>query len=237
MTSRFDSDTATSESRRGPAQTLLDQCADLFLVVFRIRDGSDVGHPDDLRKNIASLFQKLERQARTEGNSEEDLKAVRYALCALIDETILNSRWSFRDQWKDRPLALDYFDDLVAGEHFFDLLGRVRKKGRTKVELLEVFCLCLIVGFQGKYKGTGREELAQATRDLVSEAVSLRGGRSPLAPHWKIPEERVEHPVASVPRWALFAAGGSLALVALVYLVFRLWLDSAAAGLVRGLIL
>lgn len=236
MSNHVDSDSTTSETHRASAQTMLDLCADLFFLVFRIRDGNDVGHPDDLRKNITQLFQKLDRQTKSEGRSEEDVKAARYALCALFDETILNSRWSFRDQWKDRPLALDYFDELLAGEHFFDLLGRVRKKGRSKVELLEVFCVCLLAGFQGKYKLTGQDELAQATRTLVNEAISMRGGRSPLAPHWKIPEERVERPVASVPRWALIAGGGSIALVLLAYLVFKLWLGSAASDAVHTMI-
>jgi type VI secretion system protein ImpK len=236
MSTELDFNSATSGIRGAPAQTLLDLCTDLFLLALRIRDANEVGHPEDVRRNITMLFQRLERQARAGGRSDEDIKAARYALCALIDETVLNSRWAFRDQWKDRPLALDHFDDLLAGEHFFDLLGRVRKKGRGKADLLEVFCACLIFGFQGKYKLSRQDDLAEATRALVNEVISLRGGRSPLAQHWNIPEERVERPPAGVPRWALITGGGSLVLVALMYVVFKLWLGSAAADAIHIMI-
>jgi type VI secretion system protein ImpK len=231
----FDSSSLTSA--RGAAQSLVDLCAGSFELVFDIHAGKDPGHPEDLRKKVALLFQNLERQARQQGYEEQDIKATRYALCALVDETILNSRWGFRDQWADHKLQLEYFGDQLAGERFFDLLGRIRKKGYAKVDLLEVFCACLTLGFQGKYKLRGREELARATQTLVDEAISLRGGLSDLAPHWKIPEEKIERQVNTVPRWAWITGIASILTVILVYAVFRLWLDSAAVDAVRRMIL
>ena len=141
---------ADSEHRR----SLADLCHEAFLLIFHILGGNDPGHPDQLRKEIQLLLEDLERQAGRHGHPEEDVKAARYAICSLIDEMILNSRWEFKDQWADRPLQLEYFGEHMAGERFFDLLDRIRKKGARKADPLEVFCMSLILGFQGKYKLT-----------------------------------------------------------------------------------
>lgn len=210
------------------SKNLMDLCSEAFSLVFHIRSGKDPGHPDDLRKGISLLFRDLDKQAKRCGYSEEDVKATRYALCALIDEIVLNSRWSFRDQWKDEPLQQEYFKDYMAGERFFDLLERVRRKGRSEVNLLEVFCMCLILGFQGKYKLHGGDELADLTRTLVEETNGYRGGSSEMSPHWKIPNEAVERPASTIPRWAWITGIAALLLVILVFVVCKLWLGSIA---------
>jgi len=238
MRTKHDDSNGTSWDA-GPAspQGLLDLCSDAILLIFHIHAGSDPGHPDDLKKSISILFQNLEGQASRQGHSEEDIKATRYALCALIDETLLNSRWAFKDQWASRPLQLEYFGEYMAGERFFDLLERIRQKGSRKVDLLEVFCMCLILGFQGKYKLGGREELAHIARTHIEEAISYRGGLSGLSRHWEIPEERVEPPGNDIPRWAWITGLTSILIVILSFLLFKILLSSATAEAIRRMIL
>ncbi len=221
----------------GGYQNLATLCGDAFSLIFHVHAGNDPGHPDDLRKNISLMFQNLDKQAKQNGQSEEDIKATRYALCALIDETLLNSRWSFRDKWAEKPLQSEYFGDYMAGERFFDLLERVRKKGRLKADLLEVFCMCLILGFQGKYKMGAQEELARITRALVEETNGYRGGISNLAFHWKIPEEAPERPPKAVPRWMWGTGIAALLLAIVVFVVLKLWLGFAAEDAAREMIL
>jgi type VI secretion system protein ImpK len=182
-------------------------------------------------------LQDIDRRGKKHGQSEEDIKAVRYALCALLDETILNSRWPYKDQWSDRPLQLEHFGEHMAGERFFDLLDRVRKKGGRKVDLLEVFCITLILGFQGKYKLRGGEDLNILIRELVGDINGHRGGGPRgLSPHWKIPEEPVERPARVVPRWVWITGLTSIALVILMFIVFKLWLGSTAAEAVARMV-
>jgi type VI secretion system protein ImpK len=230
-------DSTSFETASGPDQSLADLCTDAFLMIFYVRDGKDPGQPDQLRKEISLLLQELEGRGKRRGYSEEDLKATKYALCALLDETILNSRWPFKDQWADRPLQLEYFGEHMAGERFFELLERVRGKGSRKADLLEVFCITLILGFQGKYKMRGGDELRHLTRDLIGEILNHRGGppRS-LAPHWSIPEEPVERPTRIVPRWVWITGLASIVLVILVFVIFKLWLGSAASEAVARMV-
>ena len=216
---------ADSEHRR----SLADLWHEAFLLIFHILGGNDPGHPDQLRKEIRLLLEDLGRQAGRHGHPEEDVKAARYAICSLIDEMILNSRWEFKDQWADRPLQLEYFGEHMAGERFFDLLDRIRKKGARKGDLLEVFCMSLILGFQGKYKLRGREELDNLIRDIVQETNTYRGRSSSLAPHWQIPEEPVERPPSIIPRWVLVTGVASLVLVIALFIILALWLNSDAA--------
>jgi type VI secretion system protein ImpK len=232
-----ESDSTAFESRASHSRTLLNHCTDAVRLVLQIQAGSDPGHPEDLRKSISLIFQELEQRAKRQNHSEEDIKAARFALCALIDETILNSRWAFKEEWKDQSLQLIYFGEPLAGVRFFDLLGRIRKKGPEKVDLLEVFCMCLVLGFQGKYKNEKQDELAEATRSLIAEARSFRGSHSGLAPHWRPPEEQPEAPQRTIPTWAWITGVSSILGVILVYVVFRLWLDSAVADAIRQMML
>ncbi len=232
-TIREDFDSTDYGGGAAGSKSLLDLCSEAFLLIFHSHSGNDPGHPEDLKKSIALLYQDMERQAKRSGHSEEDIKATRYALCALIDETLLNSRWSFKDTWADRPLQLEYFGEQLAGERFFDLLERIRQKGRRKSDLLEVFCMCLILGFQGKYKLSGSEELKKLTRSLVDEVNGYRGGSPGISPHWELPDEHVEKPVHTIPKWALVTGIASVVLVIVVFAVLKLWLGSTVADSIR----
>jgi len=229
MTPARDPFEATSfEGSAGANPGLLDLCTDAFLLVFFLHEGKDPGPPDPLRKEVAHLFQELDKRGQRFGYGEEDIKAVRYALCALLDETILNSRWAHKDSWADRPLQLEYFGEHMAGERFFDLLDRVRGKGARKVDLLEIFCMTLILGFQGRYKLRGSEELRNLIRELVGEIAGHRGAARTLSPHGQIPEEPPEAPPRALPRWVWVTGLTSILVVILLFIVFRLWLESTA---------
>ena len=223
------------EGYAGKGKALIDLCSEAFLLIFHVNSGNDPGHPDDLRKNIGILFKDIETQAKRCGYGEDDIKAVRYALCALIDETLLNSRWAFKNQWSEQPLQLEFFGEHLAGEGFFELLDRIRKKGRRKADLLEVFCMCLILGLRGKYRLRNPEEVTELTRTLVEETNAYRSGSSGLSPHWKIPEEAPERPAHAVPKWVLITAGSSVLVVILVFAALKLWLNSSVADLIQRL--
>jgi type VI secretion system protein ImpK len=212
-------------------RSLLDLCTDAFFLIFYIRGGNDPGHFDEFRKDISKMFQNLDKQASRCGYSEEDIKAARYALCALIDETILNSRWEYKDQWANRSLQLEYFDEHMAGERFFDLLERVRGKGARKADLLEIFCVTLILGFQGKFKLKGPDELMNLTEEIAGEVNNYRGGPSALSPNWRIPDERVKQPAGVVPRWVWLTGLLSILLVILVFTAERMWLGAEVANI------
>jgi type VI secretion system protein ImpK len=229
MTPSREFDSTEHGSATGGRRRLADLCTDAFSLIFHIRSGKDPGHPDNLRKEIALMVEDIDRQGKRIGCAEEDIKATRYSLLALIDETILNSQWAFKDQWADRPLQLEYFGEHMAGERFFDLIERVRQKGSRKVDLLEVFCIALILGFQGKYKLGGSDELEKLKREVVAEVTKYRGGVPPLSPHGRIPDEPVERPSKAIPRWVWVTGVSAVVLVLVVFIILK-WYLAASAG-------
>jgi len=80
----------------------------------------------------------------------EHLDSARYALCALLDETIVSTRWG-GPVWPDYSLLRQYYDQDYRGEEFFtriEAAGRQREQG---VQLLELFHLCLSLGYSGRF--------------------------------------------------------------------------------------
>jgi len=210
-------------------ESLVDMCSRALYLVFHIQGGGDPGHIDTLRKEISITLQDLDRRGKRHGHAEEDIKAARYALCALIDETILNSQWPFKDQWSDKPLQLEFFGEHMAGERFFDLLERIRQKGERKVDLMEVFCLALIFGFQGKYKLRGGDSLKALISELITEISAHRGGRRSLSPNWKVPPDAIKAPSRLIPPWVWITSMASVLLMIILFVVLRLWLSSNAS--------
>jgi type VI secretion system protein ImpK len=120
--------------------------------------------------------------------SPEDLGDVTYALVALADEVVLGIP-ALRDFWMSNLLQLRYFNENIAGENFFYRLELLRNDPR-RFPILYIFYLCLLFGFQGRYRVRGGEiELQRITdqlqHDLVrfriieEETLSPRGGRPP----------------------------------------------------------
>jgi len=229
VSSRNDVDSTDFGRGSTRARSLADLCSEAFLLTFHVRSGADPGHPDDVRNGFKRFVQDLESRAGRQGHSEEDIKAAVYGLCALVDETILNSRWSFKEDWAARTLQSQYFGDQLAGERFFDLLERIRQKGQRKAELLELFALILVLGFQGKYKLRGREEVVKLTQQVVEESNSYHERASGLSPHWKIPDEPAPPPARGVPMWVLATGIGAVVLVVVLFIVYRVILTNEAA--------
>ena len=51
------------------------------------------------------------------------------------------------------------FGDQLAGENFFNRLESLRARGSAHLQALEVFHMCLLLGFQGRYIIEGSEKL------------------------------------------------------------------------------
>ena len=95
-----------------------------------------------------------------------------------VDEAILASGMNIREIWERRPLQLVLFGDQLAGEHFFDKLEAARNGGSSRINALEVFHMCLLVGFKGRYLLEGPEKLKYLTAQLGEQiAHHQRKGR------------------------------------------------------------
>src|SRR5258708_36405812 len=81
----------------------------------------------------------------------------------------------------------------IAGETVSQSLQKLRARSETHdlADLLEVYYLCLLLGFAGRYSIGGRGELAAVMQTTGDKIRRIRGGGGWLSPYWMPPNEQV----------------------------------------------
>ena len=103
------------------------------------------------------------------------MQEVKFALTAMCDEFVMSSGAHFRMDWMSRPLQLEFFGNNRAGEEFFERLAKLRTGGEPKFAALEVYYICLQLGFEGIYKVKGIEQLKALIVDIRAQIEDVRG--------------------------------------------------------------
>jgi type VI secretion system protein ImpK len=132
------------------AKTLLDLLYDGFMMLFLVKSGQEPTDAPAFSLKIQHFLNDFERQAKKLDIANEDVYATKYAFCAAVDETVLNSNFVIRDKWMLQPLQLTLFGDQLAGENFFARLEDLRAQGAPRLQSLVFLHMCQLVGFQGK---------------------------------------------------------------------------------------
>jgi type VI secretion system protein ImpK len=214
--------TPTSGSTPREARTLLDLMYDGFYLLFLLRAKQGPGDAETFRSHIKEFLTGLERGATRLHSSAEDIHLCKYAFCATVDELILMSQFKVRDAWQRQPLQLQFFGEQLAGEQFFAKLETLRREGAARVQILEVFHMCLLMGFQGKYIIEGSEKLNYLTARLGDEIAHLKGSRATFAPHWAPPDQVTNRLKNEVPLWVIASVFALLGLLAFTGLRWQL---------------
>jgi type VI secretion system protein ImpK len=108
---------------------------------------------------------------------------------------------------------LKLFGDQLAGEQFFTELDEVRRRGASSVQALEVFYMCLLTGYQGKYALESKEKLDYLIATLDKEIAHLKGKRAAFAPFWRAPDSVAHLIRAEMPMWIIAASFACLGMV------------------------
>jgi len=168
----------------GARTDLTGLCTDLFLIVIKMREAEDLGDPASLRKLTLYYLELFEKNCSAIKIQPSDTENARYALVALLDETVLSTAGACRDFWLSRPLQLDLFGDNVAGQIFYEKLESLLQNADQNLQVLNVYYLCLSLGFEGKYKiidGHLRQELIEKLGNILRRG--LIRSSSGLSPH------------------------------------------------------
>jgi type VI secretion system protein ImpK len=222
---------ASPAFRRGQLALCLQES---FTVLVRLRTGRQVAASGDaFRQQVKGLLAAADRDARRLGYSGEDVRLAIYAFIAFLDESVLNSSQSMFAGWAKQPLQEEVFGDHVAGETFYRNLAQLlaQQDSEDLGDALEVYLLCLLLGFRGKYAvDPGRLEGSIGV--IQERLLRIRGGIPPLAPDASLPTAEV--PDAAADPWLprlVRAAGGTLVLAILLYAAYRFSLGSTMGDL------
>jgi type VI secretion system protein ImpK len=211
---------ASSQPATVAASRLLDLMYDGFYLLFLLKAKHAPLDAEVFRERIKQFLTRFERGAGKLGASAEDIHACKYAFCATVDEAVLMSGFKVKESWQRLPLQVQFFGDQLAGEQFFQRLDGMRQEGLPRVQALEVYQMCLLLGFQGKYLIEGSEKLGYLTARLGEEIARMKGQSSGFAPHWAAPD-RIRHQLRQhVPLWAI---GSVFALMALLAFMGMRW--------------
>jgi len=159
-------------------------CAEILVTAVQLTSDSSAVAGSDLRQRLVSSLDRMVSDGRRLGIADADLSEARYALVAFIDEQIMRSDWSGRADWMARPLQLDLYRENTAGENFFVRLRSLLRAGDRPVAV-ELYYLCLVLGFQGAYRDGGEpqavEKFTRASRDQLRKVLPDPNKVSPHA--------------------------------------------------------
>jgi type VI secretion system protein ImpK len=167
----------------------------------------------------------FEERARQANVPAEDVLAARYALCTVIDEAVLNTPWGAQSAWAGQSLLVTFHREAQGGEKFFQILERLLAEPQRYLGLLELYYVCLAVGFEGRYRleERGAQRLTDIRHDLQQRIERVHGTFEPeLSPRWRGVEDRRNAVVRVVPLWVVAAACIAILIVTYIWLNTRL---------------
>jgi type IV/VI secretion system ImpK/VasF family protein len=217
---------------------LVGLAAPVLEVVLLLRAGLYTPQPGELRDRVDGMLTELERQGANLRYSHEQVQAVKYALASFVDETVLDPSSPLRDEWEKLALQLKHFGDQNAGVAFFtrleELLRRAEQAADAEApkfaEAAEVYYLCLITGFKGRYappflRPHLEVEVANTARRLRDLGRLEAGG---LSPHWRQDDQPEPGRDPGLPRWSKIGLAALLAATVLLFFVLKFVLEGKA---------
>ena len=158
-------------------------CADAVTLATQLSQAPDLPAPEILKQRIHATFETLRQRAQQADIASGDAMEAIYALAAFMDEQILRSPWPARQQWMAQPLQLIYFHENTAGEGFYNRLAGL-EADPDRAHVVQIYYLCLALGFQGKYAVGHPGEWAavtERTASLLSRKIPSGDTISPAA--------------------------------------------------------
>jgi type VI secretion system protein ImpK len=171
----------------------------IFLHVLGLLDSIERGKPVDVasaRERINSRFDQAERLL---SNRHEEWKLAEYALVCWIDEVLINAAWEGHDYWVQHKLEWERFKSAVAFDNFYEQAAIAAR--HTQKDALEVFYVCVVLGFRGMYSSPEEAKALAEARgwpaDLENWArkttMSIQVGR------WRPRIDTALSPIAGAP--------------------------------------
>ena len=202
---------------------LVVAAAGLLSLIVQLRNTAGSPDASALQRLAIEEVKRFEEDALKNGCKGEDVRAARYILCAVLDETVLGTPWGYESDWSRKSLLSIFHNETWGGEKVFLILDRVKQNPRRYIDLLELIDLCLSLGFEGRYRvmENGAHQFEQVRDDLFRTIRSQRGEpESRLSPNWEGAGETEGQTLRRyIPIWVV--AVSTAVFMLLVYIAFE----------------
>jgi len=165
---------------------------EVLTVITRLRSNRQrVTDAAGFRNQIKGTINAAESVATRKGYAPEDVRLASFAVIAFLDESILNSNNPIFADWPRMPLQEELFGGHNAGEIFFQCVDRLmaRRDSPQLADILEIYALCLLLGYRGKYSLSGQEGARAVATNLGEKLERIRGRQRPLSTSWVPPQD------------------------------------------------
>lgn len=157
-----------------PTQNLASCYENALTIIVRLASlQQQMANAQDFRTSIRAALKAAMEQAKALGYASEINQRAFFAVVALLDETVLKLQFPAFAEWSRKPLQEEMFGHNRAGNVFFDYLRDLlaQQDSREAADCLEVYCLCLLLGFRGQYALASEENWSGARSGEIQTLV------------------------------------------------------------------
>jgi type VI secretion system protein ImpK len=175
---------------------------EVLTAILRVRfRRQQVQDAESFRAQMRANLQAAMQEGRAMGYQSETVQMAVFATVAYLDESVLNLQSPVFADWARRPLQEELFNSHLAGEIFFQNLSKLlsQQDSHEVADTLELHCLCMQMGFRGRYALGDAGELSQSLRQALAKIQRIRGAAALMPPVEApaVPPARTRDPLTS----------------------------------------
>jgi type VI secretion system protein ImpK len=114
----------------------------------RLEEGENLAL-EPQRELMMDLLAEADQKASSSSQLAHDYELARHALVYWIDEVLINSPWRHAMEWRQRILEWDLYQERLRADRFYEKAQEAEALAST--DPLEVYYLCVALGFRGRY--------------------------------------------------------------------------------------
>lgn len=139
-----------------------------WLMASQLRGGQEIRDGENLYRRACQLVKQVRTSLSAAGYSDINRDHMVYALCALLDESVLNRGMTDDGYltWRRDPLQAHFFGTLNAGEELWERIRNLLKESAPDTAVLTCMYRTLQLGFVGQYRAQDDERREDVVRAL-----------------------------------------------------------------------
>lgn len=161
----------------------------LLMMVPTLRTAHPPADVGVTRARLIEMIRDFDAAAIKQGLPDDQRNIARYALCTVVDEAIQMTPWGTAANWAQQSLLIHFFKENWGGEKFFQILDKMSETPSRFTSVLELFYVCLAVGFMGRFHlaGPAGRQAVGDLRERLYVLIKRSQGEADrtLSGHWK----------------------------------------------------